>query len=185
MDTILGIGYWKHIVKIKVKGKPLQISFGWICFTQHIDWIPFVNFWVLTWTFVGSFLVCDQYVLLNLWLRKCGLRTGRISFGHRGHRSLTSAHCAVSVHPLSWMYQKKLNFNASQNVWLRSNLWHKHLLWQWQLTRPCTEYDMYQQQRIQFALFHNGYSGPLGDLFGDLGPLWVPFLCVGSPFSIS
>ena len=36
------------------------------------------------------------------------------------------------------------------------------------------------------SLFPNGSPlgdpGPLGDLFGDLGPLWVPFLCFGSPF---
>ena len=35
-------------------------------------------------------------------------------------------------------------------------------------------------------LFPNGSPlgdpGPHGDLFGDLGPLWVPFLCFGSPF---
>ena len=29
-----------------------------------------------------------------------------------------------------------------------------------------------------------GDPGPLGDLFGYLGPLWVPFLCFGSPFSL-
>ena len=37
-------------------------------------------------------------------------------------------------------------------------------------------------------LFPNGSPfgdpGPHGDLFGDLGPLWVPFLCFGSPFSL-
>ena len=36
------------------------------------------------------------------------------------------------------------------------------------------------------ALLHNGSPlgspGPLGDLFGDLGPLLVPFSCFGSPF---
>ena len=40
----------------------------------------------------------------------------------------------------------------------------------------------------RWSLLQNGSSfgdpGPHGNLFGDLGPLWVPFSCFGSPFSI-
>ena len=37
-----------------------------------------------------------------------------------------------------------------------------------------------------YLLHHSfpfGDPGPHGDLFGDLGPHWVPILCFGSPFS--